>query len=131
MSSPFQTSQEFLEVEGPLYTFDNNPFWLLLFLIFSVVIFFWFIYASYKINGSKSTPSNPAVTSVLLVTSLLSLAQSAYISSTNKIEAYWQKNSSKVFIRQGDFSQKIARKTASPRNYYSSRTKRSRFIRKS
>ena len=64
MSSPFKTSQEFLEVKGPLYTFANNPVWIGVFLILSVLIFLWFIYASYQTKRDETnTPTpNPTVT---------------------------------------------------------------------
>ncbi len=134
MSSPFQTPQEFLEVKGPLYTFANNPFWLILFLVISVVIFFWFIFASYKINGSKSTPANPAMMSILLLTSFLSLAQSAYISGTNKIENYKQRNKSEVLLRKRTtiLSRRLTNRNKLVSSGYHLRfTDRSRTIRRS
>ena len=85
MSSPFKTPQEFLEVKGPLYTFANSSFWLTLFLVFTVIIFLWFIFASYKIKASEPSKSDPAVMSVLILTGFISLAQSAYISGTTAI----------------------------------------------
>ena len=90
MSSPFKTPQEFLEVKGPLYTFANSSFWLTFFLVFTVIIFLWFIYASYKIKANEPSKSDPAVMSVLILTGFISLAQSAYISGTTAIEAYRQ-----------------------------------------
>lgn len=91
MSSPFKTSKEFLEIKGPLYTFANSSFWLTLFLVFTVLIFLWFIYASYKIKSSDSSKSDPTLMSVLILTGFISLAQSAYISGTTAIEAYRHK----------------------------------------
>ena len=87
MSSPFKTSQEFLEVKGPLYTFANSPVWIGVFLILSVLIFLWFIYASYQTKRDETnTPTpNPTVLSLLLITSVLSLAESVYL-NTSKIK---------------------------------------------
>ena len=87
MSSPFKTSQEFLEVKGPLYTFANSPVWIGVFLILSVLIFLWFIYASYQTKRDETnTPTpNPTVISLLLITSVLSLAESIYL-NTSKIK---------------------------------------------
>ena len=86
MSSPFKTSQEFLEVKGPLYTFANSPVWLAVFLILSVLIFLWFIYASYQTKRDETnTPTpNPTVISLLIITSVLSLAESIYL-NTSKV----------------------------------------------
>ena len=86
MSSPFKTSQEFLEVKGPLYTFANTPVWLGVFLILSVLIFLWFIYASYQTKRDETnTPTpNPTVISLLIITSVLSLAESIYL-NTSKV----------------------------------------------
>ncbi|WP_319423027.1 hypothetical protein [Pleurocapsa sp. FMAR1] len=124
MSSPFKTPQEFLEVKGPMYTFANSPFWLILFLVFTVLIFLWFIYASYKIKSSESSHSDPAVMSVLILTGFISLAQSAYVSGTTAVEAYLQNNKSNVsWGRKTDTPiRKVARRSNSTRqNYYSSR----------
>ncbi len=130
MSSPFKTSQEFLEVKGPLYTFANSPFWLILFLVFTVLIFFWFIYASYKIKSSEPSKSDPAVMSVLILTGFISLAQSAYISGTTAIEAYRQNKSRVSMQKNHTSSRKIARNNT--RQYYSSRSRsqRDRTIRR-
>ena len=92
MSSPFKTSQEFLEVKGPLYTFANSPVWLTLFLVFTVLIFLWFIYASYKIKTSSNVNSDIATMSVLILTGFISVAQSIYVSGSTAVEAYLDKN---------------------------------------
>ena len=92
MSSPFKTSQEFLEVKGPLYTFANSPVWLTIFLILSVIIFFWFIYASYKIKSSSDVNSDIAAIGILILTGTISVAQSIYVSGTTAVEAYLKKN---------------------------------------
>ena len=92
MSSPFKTSQEFLEVKGPLYTFANSPVWLTLFLVFTVLIFLWFIYASYKIKTSSNVNSDIATMSVLILTGFVSVAQSIYVSGSTAVEAYLDKN---------------------------------------
>ncbi len=134
MSSPFKTPQEFLEVKGPMYTFANSPFWLMLFLVFTVLIFLWFIYASYKIKSSESSKSDSAVMSILLLTGFISLAQSAYISGTSAIEAYLQNNKSNVSWGRKTYTplRKVARRTNSTRqNYYSSRSDRDPTIRRS
>lgn len=118
MSSPFKTSQEFLEVKGPLYTFANNPFWLMLFLAFTILIFLWFIYASYKIKSSEPSKSDPAVMSVLILTGFISLAQSAYISSTNAIEAYRQ-NKSRVSMQKNRTTVRKSAKSNTSQHYLS------------
>ena len=92
MSSPFKTSQEFLEVKGPLYTFANSPVWLIIFLILSVIIFLWFIYASYKIKSSSDVNSDIATMSILILTGFISVAQSIYVSGTTAVEAYLKNN---------------------------------------
>lgn len=126
MSSPFETPQEFLEVEGPLYTFANSSVWLTFFFILSVIIFFWFIYASYKIKGSSdSKNSDIAAMSILILTGFISLAQSAYISGTTTIEAYRQK--SRVSM-QNRTLRKVTRNNT--RQYYSSRYNRDRTSRR-
>ena len=119
MSSPFKTPQEFLEVKGPLYTFANSSFWLTLFLVFTVIIFLWFISASYKIKASEPSKSDPAVMSVLILTGFISLAQSAYISGTTAIEAYRQ-NKSRVSMQNRTPARKVTR--SNTRQYYSSRS---------
>ena len=126
MSSPFETPQEFLEVKGPLYTFANSSVWLTFFLILNVIIFFWFIYASYKIKASESSKSDPAVMSVLILTGFISLAQSAYISGTTAIEAYRQK--SRVSMQNRTPVRKVTRNNT--RQYYSSRYDRDRTSRR-
>ena len=132
MSSPFKTSQEFLEVKGPLYTFANSSVWLTLFLVFSVVIFLWFIYASYTIkNSSDSKNPDPAMMSILLITGFISLAQSAYIAGSTAIEAYLQ-NKSSVSMQKKTRSplRKVGRMNNTARQYYSSRPQRDRATRR-
>lgn len=123
MSSPFETPQEFLKVKGPLYTFANSPVWLTLFLILSVMVFLWFIYASYQIkSGSNSKNSDIATMSILILTGFVSLAQSVYISGSTVIEAYRQKSS--VFAsRKTRIPPKVAR-TNTARRYRASRSPR-------
>lgn len=102
MSSPFKTSQEFLEVKGPLYTFANSPVWLAVFLILSVLIFLWFIYASYQTKRDETnTPTpNPTVISLLIITSVLSLAESIYL-NTSKVNQTAQNPVTRVTKAQG------------------------------
>ena len=128
MSSPFKTPQEFLEVKGPLYTFANSSFWLMLFLVFTVLIFLWFIYASYKIKASEPSKSDPAVMSVLILTGFISLAQSAYISGTTAIEAYRQ-NKSRVSMQKNLTPVRKLTKN-NTKQYYSSRSHRNKTIRR-
>ncbi|MGF1480134.1 MAG: hypothetical protein ACFB4I_11670 [Cyanophyceae cyanobacterium] len=85
MSSPFSTPQEFLEVEGPLYTFANSPIWIAVFLILSVLIFLWFIVASYGTKSGEGRGPNPTVMSILLITSVVSLAESIYTASVERV----------------------------------------------
>ena len=123
MSSPFKTPQEFLEVKGPLYTFANSPVWLTIFLILSVIIFLWFIYASYKIKSSSNVNSDIATMSVLILTGLISVAQSIYASGTTAVEAYLQKNKSTVSMSRNFStpSRKVVRRTSTSRQYSSRR----------
>ena len=120
MSSPFKTSQEFLEVKGPLYTFANSPVWLTIFLILSVIIFLWFIYASYKIKSSSDVNSDIAAISILILTGTISVAQSIYVSGTTAVEAYLKKNNTvSTTIRTPS---RIARRTNINRQYRAGRS---------
>lgn len=111
MSSPFKTPQEFLEVKGPLYTFANSPVWLTIFLVLSVVIFLWFIYASYKIKSSSDVNSDIAAMNIFILTGLISVAQSIYVSGTTAVEAYLQNNKSNISMSKNPrTSSRIARK---------------------
>ena len=122
MSSPFKTPQEFLEVKGPLYTFANSPVWLTIFLVLSVIIFLWFIYASYKIKSDSNVNSDVATMSVLILTGLISMAQSIYVSGTTAVEAYLKKNNTvSTSIRNPS---RIARRTNTTRQYSSRRSAR-------
>ncbi|AFZ31573.1 hypothetical protein Glo7428_3085 [Gloeocapsa sp. PCC 7428] len=85
MSSPFSNPKEFLEAEGPIYTFGNNQFIITFLLIVSGLIFLWFIYASYKIKSSKPLAKNPVALSLLIAASAFSLAGTAYNSTADKI----------------------------------------------
>ena len=85
MVTPFETPQEFLEVDGPLYTFANNPIAIAIFLVLSVLIFLWMIVAAYQSKGDKAKGSNPTVMSILLITSVLSLAESVYTPRMNRV----------------------------------------------
>ena len=126
MSSPFKTPQEFLEVKGPLYTFANSSVWLTIFLILSVIIFLWFIYASYKVKSSSNSNSDVAMMSVVILTGFLSLAQSIYVSGTTAVEAYLQKNKSNISLtrKARTPSRKVARRTNTTRQYHSRRSQR-------
>jgi cation transport ATPase len=84
MSSPFSNPKEFLEAEGPIYTFGNNPSIITFLLIVSSILFLWFIYASYKIKSGKPPAKNPVALSLLIAASALSLAGTAY-NSVDKI----------------------------------------------
>ena len=120
MSSPFKTSQEFLEVKGPLYTFANSPVWLTIFLILSVIIFLWFIYASYKIKSSSDVNSDIAAISILILTGTIFVAQSIYVSGTTAVEAYLKKNNTvSTTIRTPS---RIARRTNINRQYRAGRS---------
>jgi len=85
MSSPFSNPKEFLEAEGPIYTFGNNSTIITFFLIVSAVLFLWFIYASYTIKSGKPAPKNPVVLSLLIAASTVSFAGSVYNSTVDKI----------------------------------------------
>jgi heme A synthase len=120
MSSPFKTSQEFLEVKGPLYTFANSPVWLTIFLILSVIIFLWFIYASYKIKSGSDVNSDIATMSILILTGTISVAQSIYVSGTTAVEAYLRKNNTvSTSIRTPS---RITRRTNTTRQYRAGRS---------
>ena len=126
MSSPFETSQEFLEVKGPLYTFANSPVWLTIFLILSVIIFLWFIYASYKIKSSSDVNSDIATMSILILTGLISVAQSIYVSGTTAVEAYMRKSNttSTSMLKNARTPSRMARRTNVTRQYSSRRSPR-------
>ena len=109
MSSPFTTPQEFLEVEGPLYTFANSPIWIAVFLVLSVLILLWFIVASYGTKSDEGRGPNPTVMSILVITSVVSLAESIYTASVNRVR-------------------EEAKRTPTTRIYSSSRTKRTPAI---
>ncbi|MES1022454.1 hypothetical protein ABN584_06085 [Gloeocapsa sp. BRSZ] len=85
MSSPFSTPKEFLEAEGPIYTFGNNPLIITFLLIVSGILFLWFIYASYKIKSGKPPAKNSVALSLLIAASAFSLAGNAYNSTVDKI----------------------------------------------
>lgn len=85
MSSPFSNPKEFLEAEGPIYTFGNNSTIVTFFLIVSAILFLWFIYASYTIKSGKLAPKNPVVLSLLIAATSVSLASSIYNSTVDKI----------------------------------------------
>lgn len=123
MSSPFKTPQEFLEVEGPLYTFANSPVWLTIFLILSTVIFLWFILASYKIKSDSDVNSDVAAMSIFILTGLISVAQSIY-SGTTAVEAYLQKNNISV-SRNARTPSRMVRKTKITKQYHSRRSPKS------
>lgn len=132
MSSPFETPQEFLEVKGPLYTFADSPTWLTFFLVLSVIIFLWFIYASYQIKGSSnSNKSDPTVMGVLILTGFMSLAQSAYISGKSAVEAYLQQKSQRAYLSQHRKARSLPRFSQNNphRQYYASRSPRSKIRR--
>lgn len=76
MSSPFSNHQDFLDAKGPIYTFGNRPSTIAFFLIISAILFLWFIYAAYKIKNSKPPVKNPVVLSLLIATSVFSVANS-------------------------------------------------------
>ena len=96
MSSPFSNYKEFLEVEGPIYTFGNNPTIITFFLIVSAVLFLWFIYASYTIKSGKPAPKNPVVLSLLIAASAFSLVSSVYNSTVDNQPAQTQETKSRV-----------------------------------
>ena len=98
MSSPFKTSQEFLEAKGPLYTFASSPVWLGVFLILSVLIFLWFIYASYRTKGNEKHTPNPTVLSLLIITSVLSLSESVRL-NTSKVKNQSARNTAARVIK--------------------------------
>ena len=124
MSSPFKTPQEFLEVKGPLYTFANSSVWLTIFLILSVIIFLWFIFASYKIKSSSNVNSDIATMSILILTGFISVAQSIYVSGTTAVEAYLQKNNTVSMSRNARTPSRMAKRTNTTRQYYSRRSPR-------
>lgn len=91
MSSPFQTLEEFQQAtDGPtggaIYTFANAPALIGIAIVLSVLLLFWFIYASYTTKAEKSETSNPLHLSVLIVAGLVSLAGSLYPTNSNPAE---------------------------------------------
>lgn len=84
MSSPFSNPKEFIEAEGPIYTFGNNPTIITFLLTVSAILLLWFIYASYTIKSGKPAPKNLVVLSLLIAVSAFSLAGSVYNSTIDK-----------------------------------------------
>lgn len=85
MTSPFKTFKEFSEAEGVSYTFANNPTIVGILIVLSVLVFLYFIYASFSIKKGKFTAKSPTVLSLLIATSAFSLAQSVYTSEVEKM----------------------------------------------
>jgi hypothetical protein len=82
MSSPFKTLEEFQQAkdgptEGAIYTFATNPSLITIALLLSVLLLFWFIYASYATRTDKPA-ANPVNLSLLIVAGLASLFSSFY-----------------------------------------------------
>jgi hypothetical protein len=50
MSSPFSTFKEFSEAKGAIYTFANSPIVSSIFLMLSLMITVYFVYASFHLN---------------------------------------------------------------------------------
>lgn len=73
MTSPFKTYQEFSEAEGAIYTFANNPAMIGILLILCTAILLYFIYMSYTMKQTSSSPSSASL-GALLLASALSLA---------------------------------------------------------
>ncbi len=100
MSSPFSNPKEFLEAEGPIYTFGNNPLMITFLLIVSGILFLWFIYASYKIKSGKPPAKNPVALSLLIVASAFSLAGGVYNSTVDKIHQPIKRESRVISSKQ-------------------------------
>lgn len=82
MTSPFANYQEFYEAEGPIYTFANSPAIIGLLVIASALVFIYFIYSTYTIKKGHSEAKSPVILSVLIATSLISMADALY---TNQV----------------------------------------------
>ncbi|MBD0336273.1 MAG: hypothetical protein ICV62_12350 [Cyanobacteria bacterium Co-bin13] len=78
MASPFQNYQEYYEATGPIYTFSDRPVVIALLLITSVLIFLYFIYASFNIRKGESQAKNPVILSILLATTAFAAAEAIY-----------------------------------------------------
>jgi hypothetical protein len=78
MTSPFATYEEFYEAEGPIYTFANSPAIIGLLVIASALVFVYFIYSTYTIKKGQSEAKSPIILSVLIATSLVSMADALY-----------------------------------------------------
>lgn len=78
MPSPFTNYQEFYEAEGPIYTFANSPAIIGLLVVASALVFIYFIYSTYTIKKGHSEAKSPIILSVLIATSVISMADALY-----------------------------------------------------
>jgi uncharacterized membrane protein len=77
MTSPFATYEEFSNVDGPMYTFANNPTMIGILLAICLAITIYFFYASFGLRQETTTKSSAVLGIVLaLITTAGSLIQS-------------------------------------------------------
>ncbi|HIK54601.1 MAG TPA: hypothetical protein IGS37_05500 [Synechococcales cyanobacterium M55_K2018_004] len=76
--SPFQTHSEFLEVEGPFYTFAHQPGMIAFLLILCALGSIYFVYASFFIKGEQAGLKSPLALSLLLALGLGAVAERVY-----------------------------------------------------
>ncbi|MBW4552076.1 MAG: hypothetical protein KME35_13355 [Aphanocapsa sp. GSE-SYN-MK-11-07L] len=78
-TSPFSTYKEFLEAKGPIYTFANNPTMIGFFIVLTVLILLYFIYATFAPRSQSKNSQHPVALGVLLMVGLSSaLASNLY-----------------------------------------------------
>jgi hypothetical protein len=73
-SSPFTSAKEYAEAKAPIHTFANQPIVIYVLLGVSVLIFVYFIYASFSMKQGVSGAKSPVLLSLMLATSAFSLA---------------------------------------------------------
>lgn len=74
-TSPFQTADEFLQAEGPIYGFANQPGMIAFLIIIAALISLYFVYASYTVKGGDSGVGvkRPTSLGVLILAGAMSL----------------------------------------------------------
>jgi hypothetical protein len=78
-TSPFSTYKEFLEAKGPIYTFANNSTMIGFFIVLTILILLYFIYATFAPRSQSTNTNNPVALGVLLMVGLSSaLASNLY-----------------------------------------------------
>jgi hypothetical protein len=86
-SSPFSTYEEFYEATGPIYTFADRPAIIGILFVVSVLIFLYFIYATFTTKKGHSDAKSPVILGLLAATSVASAADALYMTYFQRNEA--------------------------------------------